>query len=258
MKKGKVYLVGAGPGDIGLVTLKAVSLIKTADVIIYDHLANPELLSFARKDTERIFGGKYPSKHLLFQEEINRLLVTKASQGKLVVRLKGGDPFLFGRGAEEAQALVKSRIPFEIVPGVSSALAVPAYAGIPVTFRNVSTRLNIVTGHKAAKSKAMNWENLIDSQSTLVILMGLANLDMIIGQCGSSRLVRSMPVAVISQGTLPQQKVVVGTVATIVQRVKKQMVIPPAIIVIGNVVKLRSKLAWFEPDISEPVNKKKR
>ncbi|MBF0618817.1 MAG: uroporphyrinogen-III C-methyltransferase, partial [Candidatus Omnitrophica bacterium] len=178
MKPGKVFLVGAGPGDIGLATLKSIALLRQADVVVYDQLANPELLSFARKGAEIIFAGKFAGNHVLLQKETNSVLITKARRGKLVVRLKGGDPLLFGRGAEEALELAQAGVAFEIVPGVSSAYSVPAYAGIPVTYRNISSRLNVVTGHETPdKGKGtIPWKTLLDKHATLVILMGFGNL----------------------------------------------------------------------------------
>lgn len=249
MKIGKVYLVGAGPGDVGLATLKAARCLQVADTIVYDHLVNPELLSFARKNAELVFAGKYPDNHVLFQQEINRLLVQKARQGKVVVRLKGGDPLLFGRGAEEALILAKARVPFEIVPGVSSAYSVPAYAGIPVTYRNISSQLNIVTGHETPDKgpETILWRKLIDQHATLVILMGFGNLGKIVSRIGADRKMPSTPVAVISNGTLQSQKVVTGKLSDIVAKVRRAGIRPPAVIVIGKVVDLRSKLRWFTP-----------
>ena len=257
MKIGKVYLVGAGPGDIGLATLKSVDLIKKADVLVYDQLANPELLSFARKNAEMIFAGKFASNHILQQKVINRLLLKKARQGKMVVRLKGGDPLLFGRGAEEALVLAKAKIPFEVVPGVSSAYAVPAYAGIPVTYRNISSRLNIVTGHETPDKgeSTIPWGKLLDKQGTLVILMGFANLEKIVKEVDPRRKASKTPVAVISNGTRWNQKVVVGVLSDIVSKVQASGMKAPAIIVIGEVVRLREKLDWFTP---EPVLFNKR
>ncbi|MBF0121835.1 MAG: uroporphyrinogen-III C-methyltransferase [Candidatus Omnitrophica bacterium] len=249
MKTGKVYLVGAGPGDIGLSTLKSVELIKRADVVVYDQLANPELLSFARKKAEIIFAGKFSSNHILQQKEINSLLLRKARAGKMVVRLKGGDPLLFGRGAEEALVLAEEKIPFEIVPGVSSAYSVPAYAGIPVTYRNISSRLNIVTGHETPdKGEAtIPWKKLFDKHATLVILMGFGNLEKIVSEIGTDPKTLKTPVALISNGTRWNQKVVVGEISSIVSKVKASGMKAPAIIVIGEVVRLREKLEWFVP-----------
>ncbi len=249
MRPGKVYLVGAGPGDIGLATLKAVHCLQIADVIVYDQLANPELLSFASKGAELVFAGKYASNHVLFQDEINRLILQRARQGKIVVRLKGGDPLLFGRGAEEALVLAKAKVAFEVVPGVSSAYSVPAYAGIPVTYRNISSRLNIVTGHETPdKGKAtIPWKKLLDKNATLVVLMGFGNLEKIVREVGISAEALATPVAVISNGTRFNQLVVTGKLSNIVSKVKASGMKPPAIIVIGQVVALRQKLDWFKP-----------
>ena len=245
--KGKVYLVGAGPGDPDLITVKAVKLLQSADVIIHDHLVNSQILQHALPGTEIIFAGKFPSRHLLDQDSINQLLVTKAQQKKIVIRLKGGDPLLFGRGAEEALALIQAGIPFEIVPGVTSALSVPAYAGIPLTFRNIASRLTIVTGHQATSQNTpvIPWATLIDQHSTLVILMGLANLEKILKRLGETKTILAMPVAVISHGTLPDQKVVIGTVSTISTKVRKARLTQPAVIVIGKVALMHKKLTWF-------------
>ncbi len=249
MKHGKVYLVGAGPGDVGLATLKAVDCLRRADVIVYDHLANPELLTFARKGAEFVFAGKYPHNHVLFQKEINRLLVKKSWGGKIVVRLKGGDPLLFGRGAEEALELVKSGVPFEIVPGVSSAYSVPAYAGIPVTYRNKASRLNIVTGHETPDKTAptIPWKTLLDKHATLVIFMGFGNLEKIVKELTADKKALKTPVAVISNGTLPDQEVVTGCLSNIVKKVRASGMKPPALIVVGEVVNLRKNLNWFSP-----------
>lgn len=249
MSKGKVYLVGAGPGDVGLLTLKGLDCIRKAEVIIYDNLANPGFLSYAKKGAELIFAGKSGRGHTLSQEGINRLLVQKANQGKVVVRLKGGDPFLFARGAEEALALTKAGIPFEAVPGVTSALAVPAYAGIPLTHRNICSTLTIVTGHQdpLKKSSRIRWDRLLQKNTTLVILMGMGNLAKItkklLAQAGTGK--SSLPVAVIRNGTLATQEVLVGTLGDIADKVKKRGFQPPAVIIIGKVVNLRKKLNRF-------------
>ncbi len=251
MRSGKVYLVGAGPGDIGLVTLKAVDLLKAADVVVYDQLVNPEILAFARQGAELVFAGKYAGDHVLGQAEINQVLIDRAHQGKAVVRLKGGDPLLFGRGAEEALELAEAGVLFEIVPGVSSAYAVPAYAGIPVTYRNISSRLNIVTGHETPdKGKAViPWKKLLDKNGTLVILMGFGNLETIVRQIVTTPEALKTPVALISRGTRPEQLVVTGVLSNIVKKVKASGMKAPAIIVIGAVVNLRKKLDWFKPEL---------
>ena len=249
MKKGMVYLVGAGPGDVGLLTLKAARCLLIADVVVYDQLVNPEILSFVKKGAEMIFAGKFSGNHILQQKEINCRLLELARKGKIVVRLKGGDPLLFGRGAEEALELVQAGIPFEIVPGVSSSYSVPAYAGIPVTYRNISSRLNIVTGHETPDKgkETINWSKLHDKNSTLVILMGMANLPKIVEQITKDKSKLSTPVAVINNGTRQNQRVVTGKLSNIVARVKQDGIKPPGIIVIGDVVNLRSKLQWFKP-----------
>ncbi|MFZ5626150.1 MAG: uroporphyrinogen-III C-methyltransferase, partial [Bacillota bacterium] len=182
MQKGFVYLVGAGPGDPKLITLRGLECISKADVIVYDRLASPKLLTYARKDAELIFAGKEPDKHTFRQQEINTLLVEKALAGKIVTRLKGGDPFVFGRGGEEAEALVEHGIGFEIVPGITSAIAVPAYAGIPVTHRELSASLAIITGNEDPEkgNSQIRWEHLATGAGTLVILMGMANLPLIV------------------------------------------------------------------------------
>ncbi len=247
MKAGKVFLVGAGPGDPELITLKAKKLIEKAEVLVYDYLANEELLNFAPEKAEKIYVGKKGGAHTLPQEEINKLLVKKAKEGKLVVRLKGGDPFLFGRGGEEAEVLAEKGIPFEVVPGITSAIAVPAYAGIPVTHRNFTSTLAIITGHEAEgkEESSINFEAL-SRLGTLVFLMGMKNLPFIakrLVECGKSE---ETPVAVIRWGTTEKQKTVVGNLKNIVERVKEARLTAPAIIVIGEVVKLRDKLSWFE------------
>ncbi len=245
--QGKVYLVGAGPGDPGLLTLKAKNVLEKADVVIYDYLANPRFLSFCKDDAEKIYVGKKGGHHTLSQEEINELLVKKAKEGKAVVRLKGGDPFLFGRGGEEAEALQKEGIPFEVIPGVTSAIAVPAYAGIPVTHRDYTSTLAIITGHEA-EGKA---ESKIDFSAlarigTLIFLMGMKNLLLIVENLIKEGKGPETPVGIIQWGTTFKQKTVTGTLKDIIQKVKEKGIGAPAIIVIGEVVKLREKFNWFE------------
>lgn len=255
MGKGKVYLVGAGPGDSGLFTLKGVNCLKKAEVIIYDNLVNPDILSYAQKETELIFAGKSPKGHTLSQEQINRLLVKKAAEGKTVVRLKGGDPFLFGRAAEEALALASARVPFEIVPGVTSALAVPSYAGIPITYRKISSGVTIITGHEdpLKKISSLEWDKLLQNNTTLVILMGMGNLKEITSRLIAQGAKDSLAVAVITNGTLPSQRVLLGTLGNIADKVKKKGFQPPAVIVIGRVVNLRQKLNWFGKNNTLPL-----
>lgn len=246
-KLGKVYLVGAGPGDPGLFTLRGKELLESADTVIYDYLANPKLLEFCPKDCEFIYVGKKGGAHTLPQEEINNLLVAKAKEGKRVVRLKGGDPFLFGRGGEEIEALIKEGIPFEVVPGVTSAIAVPAYAGIPVTHRNFTSTLAIITGHEAEdkEESKINFSALA-KVGTLVFLMGVKNLPYIVENLIKAGKSSHTPCAVIQWGTTPKQKTVMGTLENIGEEVKKEGISAPAIIVVGDVVKLRKDFNWFE------------
>jgi len=246
-KKGKVYLVGAGPGDPGLITLKGLKVLEKADTVIYDYLANPELLSHCREDAELIYVGKKGGSHTLSQEEINKLLAKKALEGKLVVRLKGGDPFLFGRGGEEIEELIKHGIPFEVVPGVTSAIAVPAYAGIPVTHRNFTSTLAIVTGHEAeGKEESRIDFSALAKLGTLIFLMGVKNLPHIVENLIKEGKSQDTPCAVIQWGTTPKQKVATGTLENIVDKVAEAGITAPAIIVVGEVVSLREKFKWFE------------
>jgi uroporphyrin-III C-methyltransferase len=245
---GRVYLVGAGPGDSELITLKGLRYLRAADVVVYDRLISSSLLDEVRPEAERVFVGKEPGRHCMKQEEINSLLIKYARQGCLVVRLKGGDPFIFGRGGEEALALAHAGIPFEIVPGVSSAIAVPAYAGIPVTHREYSSSVTIVTGHEdpTHASSTVNWEMLARLDSTLVILMGIASLPSITRQLLHGGLDPDTPAAVIQQGTVPQQRVVTDTLVNIAEHAKTARITSPAVVVIGAVAALSDPLAWFE------------
>jgi|TARA_B100000315_G_scaffold101295_1_gene93071 uroporphyrinogen III methyltransferase/synthase len=248
VKKGKVYLVGAGPGDAGLITVKGVSCLRQADVIIYDCLLDTKLLDSAPPEAERIYAGKTPSYHAKKQAEINQLLVEKAEEGKTVVRLKGGDPFLLGRGGEEAEALVQAHIPFEVVPGISSAIAVPAYAGIPVTHRRLSSSLTIITGHEDASKgrSSVAWEKLATGADTLIFLMGVGNLSQIVRQLLNNGCAPTTPIALIKNGTGPRQETIVDSLADIVVKAESKNFSPPAVIVVGDVVKLKEKLRWFD------------
>jgi uroporphyrinogen III methyltransferase/synthase len=248
LKKGKVYLVGAGPGDPGLLTLKAKACIEKADVVIYDYLANAVFLDYAKRAAEPIYVGKEGGRHTLGQEEINRLIVEKASAGLRVVRLKGGDPFIFGRGGEEAQELVKAGIPFEVVPGITSAIAVPAYAGIPLTHRDFTATVAFVTGHEDPGKETSNvaWDKIATGIGTLVFLMGVGNLPKIAASLMEHGRSPDTPVAVIRAGTGPAQRTVTGSLGNIAQIAKKEELKPPAIIVVGDVVRLRNTLNWFE------------
>ena len=244
---GKVYLIGAGPGDPGLLTLKGKEILGRADVIVYDYLANPRLLSYAREEAEKIYVGKKGGSHTMSQSEINRLLVEKAKEGKTVARLKGGDPFLFGRGGEEAEVLVAEGIPFEVVPGVTSAIAAPAYAGIPVTHREHTSTFTMVTGHEdpTKEGSAIDWRAL-SRIGTIAFLMGMKNLPRICENLIREGKPEDTPVAVIRWGSTPRQRVVTGTLKDIVSKVKEAGLGPPSIILVGEVVRLRDKLNWFE------------
>jgi len=248
MKFGKVYLVGAGPGDPGLITVKGLNCLRQADVVVYDRLVDESILNEVRKDAEKIYVGKAANHHTLEQKEINRLLVEKARQGKIVVRLKGGDPFVLGRGGEEAEALAENDIPFEVVPGVSSAVAVPAYAGIPVTHRDVASSFTVVTGHKASPSGEPHiaWDKLSTGANTLVILMGIGNLAFVVDQLIKNNKPPSTAVAVITHGTTGRQRCVTGTLKDIVAKVKSEDLKPPSVVVVGDVVLLRKYLRWFD------------
>jgi len=248
MKIGKVYLIGAGPGDPGLITLKGMECLKKSDVVVYDHLANEELLAEVPAEAERIYVGKKGGEHTLPQGTINALLIEKAQAGKVVSRLKGGDPFIFGRGGEEAEALFEAGIPFEVVPGVSSAVAAPAYAGIPLTHRDYTSTVALITGHEDPhrETSRIFWDKISTGAGTLVCLMGVGNLSAI-----ASSLIRhgrspQTPVAVIRWGTLPIQETLTGTLADIAALAQAHQLKPPAIIVVGEVVALREKLNWFE------------
>ncbi len=248
MGKGFVALVGAGPGDPGLITVKAFEYIKRADVIVYDRLVNPDLLDHAAESCKLVYVGKTPKHHTKTQDEINEILVAEARKGNLVVRLKGGDPFLFGRGGEEAEFLADSGIPFEVVPGITSAIAAPAYAGIPVTHRDLSSSIVIVTGHEdPEKSRAsVDWDALAQGPDTIVVLMGLGNLASIADRLIKAGKPRGTPVALIQDATTPDQKTISGTLADIVQRASEAGLRPPAVAVIGQVAALREKIGWHE------------
>ncbi len=256
MGTGKVYLVGVGPGDPGLMTVRGLQLLREAQVVVYDQLVNPVLLEEVSVDAERIFVGKQAGRHCIAQSEINSVLIDYARRGCEIVRLKGGDPFVFGRGGEEAEALADARIPFEIVPGVSSAVAVPAYAGIPLTHRKYASSFAVVTGHEAIKIKSsVDWAKLATAVDTLVILMGLHNLPAIVAKLVAHGRAAETPVAVIQQGTTEQQKTVIGTLADIVEKSAalkapaRRQAGGPALIVVGEVVGLKEKLSWFDPDL---------
>ncbi len=242
--KGKVYLVGSGPGDPELLTLKAKRLIESAQVILYDQLPGEAIINMLPESSEKIDVGKYAGNHKLSQWQINELLVKRAKEGKIVVRLKGGDPYLFGRGGEEAQALAKEGMEVEVVPGITSAIAVPAYAGIPVTHRDYASMVTFITGHEDPEKEetALDWELLAKFEGTLVILMGVSMLSRNVNELMKHGKSPDTPVAVIERGTRPDQKVTIGTLADIVSLCKQRKVKAPAITVIGDVVKLHYEL----------------
>lgn len=248
MRNSIVYLVGAGPGDAKLITVRGLELIKKADCIIYDYLVNPDLLRFAHNGCKLIYVGKKAGAHTLPQDKINRLLVKQAHLYNVVVRLKGGDPFIFGRGAEEALYLKKNKIDFEIVPGVTSAIAVATYAGIPLTARSQNSTVGFITGNEdpLKKDSNINWDALTRALGTMVFLMGIGNLEKIVRKLIESGKSAQTPVAIIRWGTTVKQQTSTGNLKNIVQLAKKNKIAPPAIIVVGEVVKFRKDLNWFE------------
>ncbi|MFM9280128.1 uroporphyrinogen-III C-methyltransferase [Paenibacillus jiagnxiensis] len=245
---GKVYLVGAGPGDARLITVKGWQCIQKGDVVVYDRLASPRLLGLMKPGAEKIYVGKLPDRHTMKQEDINRLLVDLALEGKTVIRLKGGDPTIFGRVGEEAELLRQHGIPYEIVPGITSAISVPAYAGIPVTHRDMASSLSIITGHESPDKldRSIHWDKVTNATGTLIFLMGVAKIGYI-----SEQLIRhgrspETPIALIRWGTRAEQETLVGTLADIEARVKEAGFEPPAVIVVGEVVRQREQLKWAE------------
>lgn len=242
---GIAWIVGAGPGDVGLLTMRAYECVSQADCIIYDRLVSKAILRYARKDAELIFVGKEPSRHSLSQEQINQLIIAKVKAGLKVCRLKGGDPFVFGRGGEEAEALADAGVAFEVVPGVSSFYAVPAYAGIPLTDRRFASSVAIVTGHEAGDGK-VRWEQIAKAVDTIVVLMGVERLHDIASRLMRGGLKPSTPAALIEHGTLPSQRVIVSVLGSIVRDARRENIHPPAVLVVGDVVNLRGKLSWFE------------
>lgn len=248
MSEGHVSLVGAGPGDPGLITVAGAEALARAEVVVYDRLANPKLLDLAPTDAERCFAGKGPKQQMMSQDEINALLIERARGGKRVVRLKGGDPFVFGRGGEEAQALARAGIAFDVVPGVTSAVAAAAYAGIPVTHRGVASSVAFVTGHEdpTKEDEAVDWARVATAVDTLVLLMGVGQLPQIVERLTGAGRDPATPAAVIEWGTLPRQRTITGTLGDIVAKVEEAGIGAPAVAVVGEVVRLRETLRWFD------------
>lgn len=246
---GKVYLVGAGPGDPGLMTLKGKGLLECADVVVYDALVSPQILAMINPAAEKIDAGKRMGRHSLLQEDTTKLLIEKAQTAAIVVRLKGGDPFIFGRGGEEMEDLVAAGVPVEVIPGITSGIAAPAYAGIPLTHRNYSSSVTFVTGHESAGKyrPAVNWNAIAHGSETIVIYMGVHNLPYIVEQLHLAGLSLETPVALVRWGTRPEQEELIGTLGTIVEQVEKNQFSAPAIAVIGNVVNLHNILSGSRP-----------
>lgn len=244
--KGKVYIMGAGPGDLELLTLKGKRAIEEADCVVYDRLINPRILDFAKKDAEMIYLGKGNTEGGVIQDEINRTIVTKALEGKTVARVKGGDPFVFGRGGEEIQSLFDNGISFEVIPGITSSISVPAYAGIPVTHRGVARSFHVFTGHTMEDGTWHNFEAIAKLEGTLVFLMGIKTLPIIVNDLVKNGKDPKTPVAIIEKGATADQRVTVGTLENIIEKSKERKIVPPAITIIGEVVNLRETFKWFE------------
>ncbi len=245
-RPGTVYLVGAGPGDPSLLTLRAAQLIGEADVIVFDNLVSTEILAtLARPDVEQIYAGKERGNHALPQEELNLLLVRLAKENKRVLRLKGGDPYTFGRGGEEVETLVEHGIPFEVVPGITAAAGVAAYAGIPLTHRNYAQACVFVTGHLKDGSMNLDWPGLARRRQTVVIYMGLHGLPVLCEKLIEHGLPRDWPAAIVQQGTTPRQRTVTGTLTTLPQLAESSQLKAPTLIIVGEVVKLHDKLRWY-------------
>jgi uroporphyrin-III C-methyltransferase/precorrin-2 dehydrogenase/sirohydrochlorin ferrochelatase len=247
---GSVYLVGAGPGDPELLTLRAAKLLAQAEVIVYDHLVSAGVLELGRREAQRIYAGKERGNHTLSQTDINHLLVRLAKKGKRVLRLKGGDPFVFGRGGEEAEALAAAGIAFEIVPGITAACGISAYCGIPLTHRDHANACVFVAGHLKDGSVDLDWDWLARPGRTLVVYMGLVGLPTLCRELAAHGLPDTTPAAIVQQGTTPQQRTLVGTLATLPRLALAAQLAPPTLIIIGEVVRLHAQLAWYETGVS--------
>jgi uroporphyrin-III C-methyltransferase len=251
MGYGKVYLVGAGPGDPQLLTIRAVKVLKEANVVIYDRLVGEEILCLAPEQAEKIYVGKRTGKHEVPQDKISELIIEKAKGGGKIVRLKGGDPFIFGRGGEEAESLVEKGIEFEVVPGVSSAVVAPTYAGIPLTHRDYAASVAIITGHRAGNAeKVIDWVKIANAVDTMVILMGVESLGGIVGKLLEGGISANKPVAMVESGTYPKQRTLIATLGTIIKKSDEKQIKPPSVIVIGEVANLGRKLSWFKKPLA--------
>jgi uroporphyrin-III C-methyltransferase/precorrin-2 dehydrogenase/sirohydrochlorin ferrochelatase len=244
---GEVYLVGAGPGNPDLLTFAALRLMQQADVVLHDNLVSPEILELTRRDAERIYVGKQRADHTMRQEEINALMVRLAKAGRRVLRLKGGDPYVFGRGGEEIESLAASGVRFQVVPGVTAACGVAAYAGIPLTHRDYAQSCVLVTGHLKDGSMNLDWHGLARPRQTVVVYMGLLGLDALCKQLIAHGMPRDMPAAVVQQATRPQQRVVTASLEDLARKVAEARLRPPTLVIVGDVVRLRDKLSWYEP-----------
>ena len=245
---GEVYLVGAGPGDPDLLTFRALRLMQQADVVVYDRLVSDEILQLVRRDAEKIYVGKQRDNHSLAQESINELLARLAKEGKRVVRLKGGDPFIFGRGGEEIETLVQENINFQVVPGITAASGCATYAGIPLTHRDHAQSCTFITGHLKDNTVNLNWQQLVAPKQTIVIYMGLVGLEIICQSMIQHGAAADLPIALIQQGTTHTQRVITGTLSTMPEKLKGQSIHPPTLFIIGTVVSLHNSLKWFQPD----------